>query len=362
MLCRKCKKEIPQESTFCNWCGAAQTMPARKPKARGNGQGTVYQLPNGKWRAEIRVYSGGIRRRATKSGFARKKDALDYLPHLLPKQRQKIISFCELFDKWSAKKFETISKSKAVAYKIAYKRCEPLYHIKDWAQVRLADMQEIVDDAGTFYPQRDIKQLLNAMGEYAIKYEFATENLAPYIELAQYKTPEREVFTDEEIDRLWKAYEGRGFKGRSSSMAGYILLMIYTGLRVGELQTIKKEDVNLDERYMMGGIKTELSKQTPIAICEKILPVIREKYIAGHTKLLEMGEKKFYDDYYEACRQAGIRELTPYSCRHTYVTRLTRAGVDPAVIKKAARHEKYETTLQYTHMNIKDTLDAVNKL
>ena len=129
--------------------------------------------------------------------------------------------------------------------------------------------------------------------------------------------------------------------------------------RVGELQTIKKEDIHLDERYMMGGIKTELSKQTPTAICEKILPVIRKKYVARRAKLLEMGEAKFYEEYFGTCRQAEIRELTPY---HTYVTRLTRAGVDPAVIKKADRHEKYETTLQYTHMNTKDTLYAVNKL
>lgn len=58
---------------FCNWCGKKQTMQQKKGKQRGNGSGTVYQLPNKKWRAEVRVMANGANIRRTKDGFLRKK-------------------------------------------------------------------------------------------------------------------------------------------------------------------------------------------------------------------------------------------------------------------------------------------------
>lgn len=53
MQCRKCKTELPDGAAYCYICGVKQGKPQKRTKARGNGTGCVYKLPNGKWRAEI---------------------------------------------------------------------------------------------------------------------------------------------------------------------------------------------------------------------------------------------------------------------------------------------------------------------
>jgi predicted amidophosphoribosyltransferase len=77
MTCKKCKSEISEASKFCSNCGKKVTQESkRKTRIRGNGEGTVYLLPNGKYRAEVTLgYTGEKRICKTKSGFKTKKEA-----------------------------------------------------------------------------------------------------------------------------------------------------------------------------------------------------------------------------------------------------------------------------------------------
>ena len=52
MQCRKCKTELPDGAAYCYVCGVKQGKSQKRTKARGNGTGCVYKLPNGKWHFE----------------------------------------------------------------------------------------------------------------------------------------------------------------------------------------------------------------------------------------------------------------------------------------------------------------------
>ncbi len=72
---------------YCLSCGAKQDI-TRRPRSRGNGTGSVYQLPSKTWIA-VRICGwytaedGSIHRKTrSKSGFRTKKEALEYLPLL----------------------------------------------------------------------------------------------------------------------------------------------------------------------------------------------------------------------------------------------------------------------------------------
>ena len=56
-------------------------------------------------------------------------------------------------------------------------------------------------------------------------------------------------------------------------------------------------------------------------------------------------------------------EYTPYSTRHTFITRLVEADVSPKAVQHLAGHKSIETTLQYyTHSTNEVLENAITKL
>lgn len=366
MICKACKKEIPVESSFCMYCGASQdevtpSKPSKPVKKRGNGQGSVHQEKNGTWTAIATKMVNGVRHKRAKRGFVRKKDAIAYLPHLSFDKVEtgvRKITFSELYNEWSGLHYKGLSKSKITAYRIAYKRCEQFYY-RDWNNISLREMQEVVDQRPSYYTARDVKQLLSQMGEYAVKHEYFDKNRASLIELPVLEQGQKEAFSEDEIKRLWADYNA------GNKFTGYALVMIYTGLRYGELKLIKKEDVYLDNDvpHIIGGIKSEAGKNRIIPIAPLIYPLIEEMCKAGKRKLLEMNEDNFRKAFDEMTARASVRQLKPHSCRHTFCTELARRGVPPAVIKTLAGHANYSTTVGYTHIQqLADGMEAVKRL
>ena len=86
MIFRKCYATIPEGSKFCNLCGWNQSKApsGKRTKSRGNGTGSVYQLPDGRWKVE--VVQGWIR---------------DEHGQRLKKKRRKGVFDRKYYDLWS---------------------------------------------------------------------------------------------------------------------------------------------------------------------------------------------------------------------------------------------------------------------
>jgi len=362
MICRKCSVQIAEAGNFCPHCGAKQIVSLKhNVKQRGNGQGTVYKLPNGKYKAEVVLgyyadETGTIKKRRRTKTFAKKKDVIAALPAL---KNEYIaiddISFQQLYAFWSQKHYQHLSKSKETAYKIAYKKCETL-HWRKVSGIKTFDMQSVVDERGaSYYTKRDIKLLMHLMWKYAIQNDFCAKNYAEFIELPPLEKPKKDAFTSAEIESLWDDYQ-------SNEFTGYVLIMIYTGMRYGEIAQIEKQNVHLEEQYMIGGIKTDAGKNRMLPINNKILPIVKRLYMKCHSKLLEMSEDRFRKLYKDMISRTKIRPLSPHCCRHTFITLMTQANTNVAIMKETAGHKNYSTTLEYTHIRLQEKLDAVNKL
>lgn len=365
MQCVKCKKDIPDESIYCLFCGQKQvaSKQGRKAHARANGTGSVYKRGH-TWEAAVVVgyklidgKSKCIRR--TKGGFQTKTEALLYLPQLQEQRAaKKPPTIHELYDQWLSGPYKKLSASKQCAYRIAFGKLEDI----QFCQIDLltvADLQRVVDDkAPTFYPAKDIKSLLSHLYQRAMADQFVTINLSDFLVLPDLETQERQAFSSDEIRLLWDDYAA------GNRFTGYILLMIYTGMMPGELLKARKDQINWESKTITGaGKKTKIRKETPIVLADIILPVLAD--LCENTtgeKLIVINRDNFYTKYHKTMARAGCRDLPPYSCRHSTATALALDNIAPSVIQKIMRHSKFTTTQGYIHVDVSPMLDAINQM
>ena len=364
MACIKCGREdIPPGALYCPWCGKKQTATEPKTRQRGNGEGSVHRYRGG-WRAQVTVgykvingRSQAIRR--SKAGFKTKKEAIEHLPQLraAPTSRQ-IPTLRKLWEEYQIGDYTKLSASRQEKYKIAWPRLEPI------AEARIdllttADLQQVVNEkTKTFYPARDMRDLLSLLYQIAMANQFVPANLADFITLPGLEAKKQDAFTADEITALWKDYDA------GNTWTGYILLMCYTGMMPGELMGCKKTQIDIQARTITGaGLKTKAREEKPIVLANEIIPVVER--LMGECKgdkLIRINKDNFYTVYYETIARAGVRKLPPYSCRHTTATVLADAAIPMPVLKEIMRHASGRTTERYIHEKTDKLLAAVDAM
>lgn len=362
MVCIKCAAQLPDGALYCPWCGKKQTATERKGRKRANGEGSVFRYRAG-WRAQIVVgyklvdgKSTPVRR--TKAGFQTKRAALEYLETLRGEPKRQIPTLQALWEEYQSAGYTKLSDSRKEKYRIAWPRLSAI-HFTRVDLLTTADLQNTINArVQTFYPARDMRDLLSILFQLAMANKYVEINLADYVVLPDLDEKEREPFTVDEVVALWADYQAGNW------WTGYVLLMCYTGMMPGELLAAKKESVDLEKRIIVGaGLKTKERKKKPIVLADELIPVIRS--LMDHTpgeKLIRINKDTFYDVYYDTLKRAGTRRLTPYSCRHTAGTLLDDADVRPALVQSIMRHASYASTQRYIHESVDSALTAVNAL
>lgn len=362
MVCRKCGQTVA-DGPFCCQCGAKQEQPQRTVRRRGNGTGTAFKRGRF-WYAQKTAYQtvdeDGKKHRKyiTKGGFATKREALLYLESLTAKETRTVPKLIDLWTVYENSALEKLSKDKITAYKKARQRLEALMGRKI-DTLTTADLQTVIDNnCKTYYTARDCKTVLSKLYQSACADQFVPSNLAQYIVLPKLKETEAEPFTAEEVERIWNAWaDGETF-------AGYMLVMIYSGMMPGELLALKKDMIDFERCEIYGiGKKTAVRKQSALVFAECVRPVLQELCDNAKTdKLICRQKDAWYVDYHAATKRIGIRDLPPYSCRHTTGTEAAKLNLNAAAIQKIMRHAKITTSQRYIHFGSSEAHDGLNKM
>ena len=281
------------------------------------------------------------------------------------------ITFGEIFERWSNEAYPTMSQSNIQAYNAAYKVCGDVEH-RPFVEIRYQELQHVIDESGKNYPTlRKIHLLFAMLYKWAMKNEITTNNQAQFVDIKQYKDKnpnkiDRLPFTAEEIETLWKW-------SKTNEYVSVILMMIYSGVRQGELRDLKKEDVHLEDKYFYISKSKTPAGIRNVPINEKVLPFFKawyeknpsSEYLITTREGQHLNDRNFRDSYFvQVLEQVGIEgEHKPHDTRHTCISLLTVAGVDERIIKKIVGHAgKGVTENVYTHIEMQTLLEAINQI
>lgn len=277
------------------------------------------------------------------------------------------MTFSELYYRWLPRHIADTNPSESAicGYKNAFRHCSVL-HGMAYSEIKYVDYQRIIDDmrkSGLSYSSvKKVRSLISLMESYAAKVEAGGKTYAPLLSLGRNKLvhPHR-PFSRQKINKLWSISDRPG--------VDTVLILLYTGMRVGEMLQLQKSDINQRQQIIrITRSKTAAGIRT-IPIHHKIQSIITARMqtpgkslIADHT-----GKPYSYSRYCDLWRKvmAAINASghTTHDCRHTVATLLDNADANEAAKKRILGHSGGDITERvYTHKGIRQLRRCIELL
>ena len=299
--------------------------------------------------------------------FEKQKDALSYLekyntsPVTLAKlpDEDKKHKFSEIYDMYISelKQKKDLSEQSYRARQSAYKQLSH-FHDMVFESITLDDLETETSKLSHLSKSTvtNIKIVLKGMYFTAMRHKFVKEDVSALMittHSKEVKTPHI-PFTDAEIEILWQH--------KDELCAKVFLILIYTGMRINELLEMKAENVHLDERYMIGGSKTEAGKDRVIPISEKIVPLldVSDNYLimVDNSKVSYAKARKIMEI---PLNEIGLKHYF-HDTRHTCASLMEKAGIELLHRKLILGHSTPDITDRYTHVEKEVLIEDINKI
>lgn len=276
---------------------------------------------------------------------------------MLKRRQRNTITLRQLFNEWLPIHSQSISDSAVNSYHIAFK------HISNIADMPITDihfqhLQNVIDSMhvkGLSYSScKKVRTLLNQLFNYAIIKDYPITNYTQYLNLGPNRpTIKRRVFTRQQINKLWAI---------DTSYSRMILILLYTGLRIGELLNLRKQDINRRSSYLIvRRAKTKAGEGRIIPIHHRITPLIEQVYNAADNYLFPISYTSFRKHFHEIMNQLNCK-YTIHDTRHTFAS-LLDAVAPPNALRSLLGHKQGDiTTRVYTHKTIRELRKSIELL
>ncbi len=191
------------------------------------------------------------------------------------------------------------------------------------------------------------------------------KNKPPYFEMPATNNQRTRFFTESEAEMLFSY-----LSSKSELWHDIAYLAIHTGMRAGEILSIREECISFEARTVTI-FKTKNGRTRNIPLNDCALEVIRKYSSRKLTYFFSNSEiKEISPIFREAIKELGFNEnitqnqnrLVFHSLRHTFASWLTQKGVGTTIIQDLLGHETLQMTLRYSHLSPEQSHKAVSLL
>ena len=137
-------------------------------------------------------------------------------------------------------------------------------------------------------------------------------------------------------------------------------LALMTGMRMSEQLTLEWDEIDLDAGTVHLS-QTKNGTSRFVRLNSRALSIMRMLYeqSSGAGRIFPA---KRPDWFRSAIREAGIKDFTWHSLRHTFASRLVMAGVDLRTVQELMGHKSILMTTRYAHLSPEHRSAALEKL
>lgn len=269
------------------------------------------------------------------------------------------VTLAVLYQRWLEVKAPKLGTSTQYALRAAFKHCSKYYGLK-YRSLRSYQMQDCIDNCGHGYSTKGaIKNLFNHLDRFAFELDIIDKMYSQITTAPQADETKREPFSPGQVDALWGIAD--------QEWVDTVLIYIYTGFRLTELLNMKVGQVNMDERYLQGGVKSASGKGRIVPVHPRIWPFVEKRVLSGDPFLFshqgkKISQTKYYRFWDEVMEKIGA-DKTPHEARHTFETNLDNAGGNRKCIDMLMGHKSKDVGNRvYNHKTLEQLRETIELL
>lgn len=341
----RCKREIPDNALYCQYCGRKQIHEkGKRGQRRARGAGTVYRLSGKRAKPYYASYQG----KSTGKLYATKREAEEALDAMRAATHPEFFSYTleDCYHAWAKTAYRDMSRSSRRGYQLAWKHVPEPLRQKTARDVRTDDFQGVIDEMQgsglSDSSANHVKFLYSKLCQWMTQRDLIDKNYAQFIRVQPTGKRPIEPFAAEEVAKIGELAKGEPDE-RMVQTAMLTMIFLFTGMRISELFGLRRENICLDSAvpYFRGGVKTAAGRDRIIPIYHRILPFVRFFYERAEGELLISGYagRKTADgwracDYRQMLTSLGIPYKVPHNTRKTMATNAAQAGVNQLALTK----------------------------
>lgn len=262
-----------------------------------------------------------------------------------------------------------------IAHSFVHLLDKPLEEIKAWdIQQWITERRKLGRAPATIeYCVNRLRAALNR----AVEWEFIDSHNLSSVKLIKQDNTRIRYLSKEEEKRLLDALQDRNHCVRKSCnkiepvefidfLEPLVLTAMNTGMRKGELLSLRWEHVSLPNRYLTIRSENAKSKKTrTIPLNDTVLKLFErwqaQNPDADYVFISNNQPVEFFQYPWQSLlKEAAIENFRFHDLRHHFASKLVMAGVDLNIVRELLGHADLKMTLRYAHLAPEHKAAAVN--